>query len=186
MNELTTVEMDDEVSENLSTSGDDFSGESYSATISEPRASAPLTVSKRVDPSELSAKLRPAIFRASRRLRNEKADDELSDSQTNILGYIYNRGPTTPGALAAFERVTPPSMNRTINAVVAAGYAIRTPSADDGRKVVISLTDAGTAVVKETRRRRDAWLYQRLAELTPDDRLTLDRAATILRALADS
>ncbi|MCU1478005.1 MAG: MarR family transcriptional regulator [Subtercola sp.] len=192
MSELTTIEMDDEVTENFGAqSSGEFSDEPYAAAHSEPRASAPLsapkvTAPKRVDSGELSAKLRPAIFRVSRRLRNEKADDELSDSQSNILGYMHNRGPTTPGALAAFERVTPPSMNRTINAVVAAGYATRTPSTDDGRKVVISLTEAGRAVVVETRRRRDAWLYQRLAELTPDDRLTLDRAATILRGLADS
>jgi DNA-binding MarR family transcriptional regulator len=135
---------------------------------------------------DLSAQLRPAILRAARRLRAEKADNELSDSQSAILGYLHNRGPSTPGLLAQFERVTPPSMNRTINAIVEAGYAERTPSVDDGRKVVISLTPAGHALVVETRRRRDAWLDQRLDELTPDDRAVLDRAATILRTLADS
>ncbi|GGF25325.1 MarR family winged helix-turn-helix transcriptional regulator [Subtercola lobariae] len=155
-------------------------------TESSPTSAPSIAPPKRVAAGELSAQLRPAILRVSRRLRNEKADDELSDSQSAILGYLLNHGPSTPGTLASFERVTPPSMNRTINAVVAAGYASRTPSEHDGRKVVISLTESGRALVAETRRRRDAWLYQRLAELTPDDRLTLDRAATILRGLADS
>ena len=136
--------------------------------------------------ADLAASLRPAILRVSRRLRAEKADNELSDSQSAILGYLFAKGPSTPGALAAFERVTPPSMNRTINAVVEAGYATRAPSVDDGRKVVVSITDAGEELVGETRRRRNAWLNQRLAELTPDDRSTLERAATILRELADS
>jgi DNA-binding MarR family transcriptional regulator len=135
---------------------------------------------------DLSARLRPAILRVSRRLRAEKADDELSDSQSAILGYLLHNGPSTPGTLASFERVTPPSMNRTINAVVEAGYAVRAPSVDDGRKVVVSLTDAGTALVKETRRRRDHWLHQRLDELAPEDRATLERAADILRQIADS
>ena len=135
---------------------------------------------------DLSAKLRPAILRVSRRLRAEKADHELSDSQSAILAYIDNHGPSTPGTLASFERVTPPSMNRTINAVVEAGYAVRIPSADDGRKVVVSLTETGKALVTETRRQRNAWLYQRLSELSPDDRQTLNRAADILRTLADS
>ena len=134
---------------------------------------------------ELSAHLRPAILRVSRRLRAEKADNELSDSQSAILGYLHHNGPSTPGTLASFERVTPPSMNRTINAVVGAGYAVRSPSPEDGRKVVVSLTDEGAALVQETRRRRNAWLYRRLAELTPDDLITLERAATILRELAD-
>ncbi|MEA9986742.1 MULTISPECIES: MarR family winged helix-turn-helix transcriptional regulator [Subtercola] len=143
-------------------------------------------MSEASSPGELSAELRPAILRVSRRLRAEKADDELSDSQSAILGYVYNRGPSTPGTLAAFERVTPPSMNRTINALVEAGYADRAPSADDGRKVFISVTESGAALVRETRRRRDAWLYQRLAELSTDDRVTLERAAIILRQIADS
>ncbi|RFA11913.1 MarR family transcriptional regulator [Subtercola boreus] len=135
---------------------------------------------------DLAALLRPALLRVSRRLRAEKADNELSDSQSAILGYLWKNGPSTPGALAAFERVTPPSMNRTINAVVDAGYAERTPSAHDGRKVMVSLTEQGGALVRETRRRRDAWLNLRLAELSPDDRSTLARAATVLRELADS
>ncbi|MDF2442631.1 MAG: hypothetical protein JWR01_834 [Subtercola sp.] len=150
----------------------------------------PLTNSADVDPDtavdDLAALLRPALLRVSRRLRAEKADNELSDSQSAILGYLWKNGSSTPGALAAFERVTPPSMNRTINAVVDAGYALRTPSADDGRKVMVSLTDTGAALVAETRRRRNAWLNQRLAELSPDERSTLGRAATVLRELADS
>ncbi|RFA20251.1 MarR family winged helix-turn-helix transcriptional regulator [Subtercola boreus] len=135
---------------------------------------------------DLAARLRPAVLRVSRRLRAEKADDELSDSQSAILGYLQHNGPSTPGTLATFERVTPPSMNRTINAVVDAGYAERSPSADDGRKVVVSLTAEGQALVAETRRRRDAWLDQRLAELSPQERSTLESAAIILRQLADS
>ncbi|RFA09572.1 MarR family transcriptional regulator [Subtercola boreus] len=150
----------------------------------------PATISAEVDPGvaadDLAAHLRPALLRVSRRLRAEKADNELSDSQSAILGYLLQRGPSTPGALAAFERVTPPSMNRTINAVVSAGYVVRTPSADDGRKVLVSLTDSGAALVAETRRRRNAWLNLRLAELSADDRATLQRAATVLRELADS
>ncbi|WP_253258990.1 MarR family winged helix-turn-helix transcriptional regulator [Subtercola boreus] len=150
----------------------------------------PSTNSASVDPvsaaDDLAAQLRPALLRVSRRLRAEKADNELSDSQSAILGYLWKNGPSTPGALAAFERVTPPSMNRTINAVVGAGYAERTPSAHDGRKVMVSLTDQGEALVRETRRRRDAWLTLRLAELSPDDRSALARAATVLRELADS
>lgn len=139
-----------------------------------------------LDAAGLAALLRPTVLRLSRRLRAEKADSELSDSQSMVLAYLAKHGPSTPGTLARFERVTPPSMNRTVNSVVAAGYALRSPASDDGRKVVVSLTEAGAALVIETRRRRDAWLYRRLAELTMDDRATLERASGILRAMADS
>ena len=136
--------------------------------------------------TDLSSQLRQAVLRTSRRLRAEKADSELSDTQSVVLAYLYNNGPSTPGELARFERVTPPSMNRTLNAVVAAGYAERSPSAVDGRKVVMTLTPLGTALVLETRRRRDEWLHRRLDELTDADRETLLRASGILRGMADS
>ncbi len=47
--------------------------------------------------------------------------------------------------------------------------------------MLVDITDAGRAEVRETRRRRTAWLAGRLAELTPDERDTLARAADILR-----
>ncbi|GAA0996058.1 MarR family winged helix-turn-helix transcriptional regulator [Subtercola frigoramans] len=136
--------------------------------------------------TDLSSQLRQAVLRTSRRLRAEKADSELSDTQSVVLAYLYNHGPSTPGELARFERVTPPSMNRTINAVVDAGYAKRSPSVEDGRKVVVTLTPAGAALTLETRRRRDEWLHRRLDELTDAERETLLRASGILRGMADS
>ena len=40
--------------------------------------------------------------------------------------------------------------------------------------------------MKETRRRRDAWLTARLSRLTADDRVVLARAAVLLKEMADS
>ncbi|WP_368496800.1 MarR family transcriptional regulator [Herbiconiux sp. A18JL235] len=133
-----------------------------------------------------AAELRGATLRLARRLRLEKADDELSDGQTSVLAYLERRGAQSPAALSAFEHVSPPSMNRTLNALQEAGYVDRTPSSDDRRMVSVSLTDAGRAVVQETRRRRDAWLEQRLDELSADERHALTEAATIIRKLLEA
>ncbi|GAA1447998.1 MarR family winged helix-turn-helix transcriptional regulator [Leifsonia poae] len=140
----------------------------------------------RLTTHDLSSALRVGVARLSRRLRAEKADDELSDTQTSALAFVVREGPRTIGQLSEHERVTPPSMNRTVNHLEAAGYIRRTPDPDDGRKVVVEVTDAGRALVTETRRRRDAWLHKRLRTLTPEQRATLAEAATILRELADS
>jgi DNA-binding MarR family transcriptional regulator len=56
----------------------------------------------------------------------------------------------------------------------------------DRRQVLISLTDEGRTAVKETRRRRDRWLAQRLSELEPEDRQTLARAAKILSQVSST
>jgi DNA-binding MarR family transcriptional regulator len=88
--------------------------------------------------------------------------------------------------LADHERVTPPSMNRTVNKLESAGYVVRRASADDRRKVLFVPTDAGRELVKETRRRRDAWLDRRLAKLPAETRALLADAAQVMRELADS
>ncbi|GAB3586719.1 MarR family transcriptional regulator [Leifsonia lichenia] len=143
-------------------------------------------MAQRLSTHDLSTAVRIAVARLSRRLRAEKADDELSDTQTSALAFLVREGSGTIGQLSEHERVKPPSMNRTINCLEEAGYVRRTPDADDGRKVVVVPTEEGRALIAETRRRRDAWLHKRLRELTPGQRATLADAAAILRELADS
>ena len=108
------------------------------------------------------------------------------DAQTAALGYLVREGSATIGELSEYERVKPPSMNRTVNRLVESGYVARTADAADGRKVVVVPTDRGIELVAETRRRRDAWLHQRLRTLSTDERATLAEAARIMRELADS
>jgi DNA-binding MarR family transcriptional regulator len=140
----------------------------------------------RLSTHDLSSSLRVAVARLSRRLRAEKEDDELSDSQTSTLAFLVREGSGTIGRLSEHERVKPPSMNRTVNHLEHAGYVERTADDSDGRKVVVVPTEAGIELVTETRRRRDAWLQQRLRTLTAEQRGTLAEAAAIMRELADS
>ncbi len=138
------------------------------------------------DHPELTTDLRVAVARLSRRLRAEKADDELSDGQMSVLFFLVREGPHTLSALSEHERVTPPSMNRTVNGLVGSGYAQREGHPEDGRKVVLTATEAGRRLVEETRRRRDAWLYRRLEELSDSERDLIAAATLLLRAVADS
>lgn len=135
--------------------------------------------------AEQSTELRIAIMRLSRRLRQERSDTELSGSQFSTLGWIHGEGPLTIGRLAELERVTAPSMNRTVNCLVDAGYVTRRSDDVDRRKVLVTTTPEGDAVVKETRKRRDAWIAKRYAALSPDEREVLARATTILGRLID-
>ncbi|MEO7014982.1 MAG: MarR family transcriptional regulator [Leifsonia sp.] len=143
-------------------------------------------MSQRLTTHDLSSTLRIAVARLSRRLRAEKADHELSDTQTSTLALVVREGARTIGQLSEHERVKPPSMNRTVNHLEAAGYVQRTADPDDGRKVVVIATKLGRELVTETRRRRDAWLHRRLRALTSEQRDTLAEAAAIMRELSDS
>ncbi|HEY0247304.1 MAG TPA: MarR family transcriptional regulator [Gryllotalpicola sp.] len=135
---------------------------------------------------EATAQLRIAVNRLSRRIRAEKAGDELSDAQFSVLATLVREGSRTIGQLAEAERVTPPSMNRTVNALAEGGYVVREGSPDDGRKVFVKATASGVEFVTETRLRRDRWLDQRTRELTSAQRETLREASVIMRQLADS
>jgi DNA-binding MarR family transcriptional regulator len=130
--------------------------------------------------------LRITIQRLARRLRAERADDIISDGQFSVLFSLANNGPLGLNELSQRERVTPPSMNRTVGALVESGYTTRTTSTEDGRKVVIALTADGVRVIEETRQRRDAWFSRRLAELTDEQSELLRAAAPVLVELADS
>ena len=136
------------------------------------------------DLSAAASELRMATFRLARRLRAQRAVDEMSDGQFAVLAALTVHGPHTLGELADRERVSAPSMNRTVNCLEESGYIARTPDEQDRRKVNVSLTDAGRAVVEETTRRRDSWLEGAIASLTDDERDVLARAAEIMREVA--
>lgn len=130
--------------------------------------------------------LRIAIMRLSRRMRLERAGDDVTDGQLSVLFVLWKEGAQTLSSLSEHERVTPPSMNRTVNALVEKGLVTRSGAPDDGRKVLIEATDAGTEIARETKRRRVAWFSRQLESLTPAQRATIDAAIPILRGLADS
>lgn len=132
----------------------------------------------------MDSDLRITIARLARRIRQQRVESDFGDSQLSVLFALKLHGPQTLGDLSANERVTAPSMNRTVNLLEAAGLLGRTASPDDRRKVIIELTDAGHELVDETRRRRDAWFSERLAALDADERAALEAATPVLRKLA--
>jgi DNA-binding MarR family transcriptional regulator len=129
--------------------------------------------------------LRVLIQKVARRIRNNRADDALSDSQLGVL-FRLEEGDRSPSELAAHERVTPPSMNRTLNGLEGAGLVARHPADDDARRVRVTLTAEGRAQIAETRALRTAWFTRQLAGLTADERRSLEAVIPILRRLSDS
>lgn len=134
----------------------------------------------------LDDQLRIAILRLGRRMRLERVNGDVTDAQLSVLFWLWRDGALGLGKLSELERVTPPSMNRTVNGLVEAGLVERTTSADDGRKVLISPTEKGIELARQTKQRRVAWFSEHLASLSAEDRAVLDVATPILRALADS
>lgn len=130
------------------------------------------------DVARLAHDLRIACMRVSRRVRFESGGP-LAPHQFSVLVRLLD-GPSTLRDLAAFERVSPPSMSRTVNSLVEAGLVAKGDDPDDGRAVALTLTERGRELVATERAKRDAWIAARLEDLTDEEREVLTRATRIL------
>jgi DNA-binding MarR family transcriptional regulator len=131
---------------------------------------------------EVAARLRLAISRTARRLRQEAGED-LSPSLTSALAKIEDQGPLTPSELAEQERVRRPTATRIVARLSDAGLVERTSDPSDGRVSLVSATPEGRSLLQRLRKRKNAFLAKRLRDLDPDEVATLDRAAGILERL---
>lgn len=134
----------------------------------------------------LAATLRISVMRLARRLRQQRVAPELSDTQLAVLGTLERHGAMTPRELAEHEKVRPPSMTRAIAGLEEHRLLTRSSHPTDRRQALLAVTEEGRALLAEVRRRRTAWLAQRLEELTPRERETLRAATAILEKLSQS
>jgi DNA-binding MarR family transcriptional regulator len=149
----------------------------------------PATSARVITPSdraltELAARLRIAITRTARRLRQEAGTD-LSPSQTAALSTIDRHGPLTPSELAALERVKRPTATRIVARLEGEGLVQRAADPADGRSFVVSATAQGRALMRKLRSRKNVYLARRLRELSGDEVAVLARAAEILERLQE-
>jgi DNA-binding MarR family transcriptional regulator len=136
------------------------------------------------DAVELPARLRLAIARMARRLRQE-AGDELSPSMMAALATIERHGPLAPSRFAELEGVQRPTATRVLARLEEEGLIERSADPNDGRGAVVCATRSGSAMLKKLRSRKTAYLARRLRELPDEDVETLDRAAEVLERLLD-
>lgn len=129
-------------------------------------------------------RLRLAVTRTARVLRRE-AGGRLSPTALSALAAIERRGPLTPARLADIESVKRPTVTRIAAHLVDEGMVGRTRDADDGRSVLLEVSEAGREYLAERRHAKSAYLADLLAGLPSEDVSVLSRAADILEELND-
>src|SRR3954470_1362298 len=137
-----------------------------------------------VSPVETAARLRLAIVRTARRLRQE-AGGELSPSAAAALATIERRGPLAPSELAELERVKRPTITRVVARLQEAGLVERAGDPADGRASLVLITGAGSELLRRIRTRKNAYLARRLSKLEPADLRALERAADVLEGILE-
>ncbi len=127
---------------------------------------------------DLASDLRIACQRISRRVRFESSS-ELAPHLVSALANLRH-GPLTPGELAEIERISAPSMTKTINCLVERGLVSRDDHPSDGRSKVLTLTADGEAVLDRTARARDDWMFRQLQGLSGEEIALLKDATAVL------
>jgi DNA-binding MarR family transcriptional regulator len=137
--------------------------------------------------AEQAARLRLAIVRMARRLRQEAAGaaTELTPTAGAALATVERHGPLTPSELAEIERVKRPTATRILRVLADAGLVERAQDPADGRSWVVSINSAGRERLRRLRSRKNAYLARRMRALPEEDVAVLERAAAILEGLLE-
>jgi DNA-binding MarR family transcriptional regulator len=157
-----------------------------------PASAAPAAAAPAADPAgaepgsdaETAARLRLAVTRLARRLRQQVAGD-VTSSQVSALATVERLGTPTLGELAASEQVQPPSMTRMVVGLETAGLVVRREDDTDRRIVRVALTAEGRRTVQRSRSLRTAYLVRRLRRLTDAERASLEDVVRLLEHLVD-
>jgi DNA-binding MarR family transcriptional regulator len=144
-------------------------------------------MSSEPDVNDVAAALRMSVGLFVRRLRQVQADGELTLPETSALARLDRGGPTTPGALAKLEQISPQSMGATVGALEKRGLVERRPDPEDGRRVVMSLTEAGLQSLRDHRNASTEELAKALsARFTRSELDQLMAVAPLIERLAQS
>ncbi|QMU71104.1 MarR family winged helix-turn-helix transcriptional regulator [Streptacidiphilus sp. P02-A3a] len=139
-----------------------------------------------LDPGSVAATLLASVSLLVRRVRQVPAGGGLTMPERTALSSLDRSGPTTSAALAREAQITAQAMGATLSALRARGLVERRPDPDDGRRVVLSVTEAGAKALKDKRNARTELVAQALTSgaFTPAELEQLTAAATLLERLA--
>lgn len=139
------------------------------------------------DVDDVAAALRVSIGLFARRLRHTQAEGELTLPESSALARLDRDGPATASALAKTEQISRQSMAETLAALEARGLIERRPDPGDGRRIVLSVSEAGRRVLRDRRHAKTERLARALAAgFTQAEREQLTAAAKLIERLAQS
>ena len=139
------------------------------------------------DVQEVAGALRVSVGLLLRRLRQTRTDGELTLPESSALTRLDRAGPATASELAKLEQISPQSIGATLGALEAKGLIERRPDPGDGRRAVLSVTDAGSRLLRDKRNARTELLAKALsAGFTPAEIQLLAAASPLLERLAES
>lgn len=133
--------------------------------------------------AESASRLRLAVTRTARRLRQEAAVGDLTPTTAAALASIERHGPLTPGELADIEKVKRPTVTRTLGRLAELGLVDRAADPADRRSSLVCINHEGRRRLKQLRQRKNTFLAKRMRVLDPGELATLERASELLEQI---
>jgi DNA-binding MarR family transcriptional regulator len=125
------------------------------------------------------------LLGAERRLRgrdqHRRVEDGLTIAHVRALFALDRSEPATAGALAETARISPAAVTGMLDDLEYDGIVTRVRSDTDRRRVLVSLTDDGRALL---RKRRRLWLKRWDSALADVPERDLEAAAEVMRRIA--
>lgn len=135
---------------------------------------------------ELAAALGASLSLLYRRMRRSLAEGDLTLAERSALSRIARGGPMTAAALAKQEQISQQSIGATLATLEQRGLVVRTPDPEDGRRIILTLTEAGRGAVDAKRTARNARLSEALgAHFSPAERTQLAELVPLIERLAE-
>jgi DNA-binding MarR family transcriptional regulator len=137
---------------------------------------------------QFASDLRTVVTRLVKKLRKKSVTgQQLSLTERSTLSLLLSsENGMLPSELAAMEKITNQSMSQILSSFLEKGFITRTTSETDKRKVIISLTEKGKAIILQVLSERDEWLNEALRETcTEEERELIKKALGPLTKLVD-
>ncbi len=128
-----------------------------------------------MDPQELARLVGEFGKAYTRWIWSEMGRAGTTPARARLLAALQCEGPCKMNALGSFLAVTPRNVTKLVDGLEAESLVVRKPHPSDRRATVVSLTDRGALVGKESALADGAaaaWLYQ---QLSPGERLQMAR-----------
>jgi len=139
------------------------------------------------DVHDVAAAIRVSVGLLLRRMRQVRPAGELSLPENSALVRLERSGPMTPTSLARLEQISPQSVGATIAAMESRGLVGRNPDPADGRRILLSVTEAGLQALRDKRNARTEQLAKALSTgFTARELEQLSAAAPLIERLAHS
>ena len=133
--------------------------------------------------NKLARRLVLASMAITRQMRAAPGAHQLTPAQRSTLSMIAFSGRIKPSRLAQLEKVSRPTIARTISQLVSQDLVIKVENPDDARSVYVQSTPKGLEALQNSREQEISPLAVALAGINSVERRTLERALGILEQL---